>query len=226
MKLAAGRPYFAPYPGYFAGVAQAEMFVILDTVQFPRGTTWITRNRFKGPGGPVWITVPVWKKGLGLQSIEDVCICHEGRWAAKLLDTLWHLYRNAPWFDEHIAVWEWALKQRFDRLLDLDLTLTRHLMSALGIKTPIVLLSELGIEAGGQELPLELCRRLGASGYLARDAARAYLRPEHFQGTGLELKFIKPASPVYPQLWGEFAGNLSAFDLLFNCGPKAGNYLT
>lgn len=225
MKLAASRPYFSPFPGYFATVAHAGIFVILDTVQFPRGTTWISRNRFKGPGGPVWVTVPVWKKGLGLQRIRDVRICHEGPWATKLLDTLWHGYKDSPWFNEHIAIWEWALKERFDRLVDLDLALIRHLMKVLGIKTPVVLLSELGIEAGGDALPLELCRRLGGSVYLAQCASRAYLRPEFFQEAGLELKFIRPPSPVYPQLWGEFAGNLSAFDLVFNCGPKAGAYL-
>lgn len=226
MILTASRPYFAPFPGFFAKAALAETFVILDTVQFPRGTTWVSRNRFKGPRGPVWVTVPVWKKGLGLQPIGDVRICHEGPWAAKFLDTLWHGYKNAPWFDEHMAVWERALKERFERLVDLDLALIRHLMSALGIKTPIVMLSELGIETAGDELPLELCRRLGASVYLTQDAARAHLRPELFKKAGLELNFVRTPSPVYPQLWGEFARNLSAFDLVFNCGPKAGNYIT
>ena len=27
--------------------------------------------------------------------------------------------------------------------------------------------------------------------------------------------------PVYPQLWGDFIYNLSALDLLLNCGPKS-----
>ncbi|MFO7784822.1 MAG: WbqC family protein [Thermodesulfobacteriota bacterium] len=226
MILATSRPYFAPFPGFFARAALADIFVILDTVQFPRGSTWISRNRFKGPGGPVWVTVPVWKKGLGLQRIRDVRICHEGPWARKLMDTLWHGYKNAPWFHEHMAVWEQALKEPLDRLVDLDLALIRHLMNALEIKTPIVLLSELGIEATGHALLLEICRRLGESVYLAQDAARAYLRPELFQDAGLELRFMRQPSPVYPQLWGEFAGNLSAFDLVFNCGPKSGEYLS
>jgi hypothetical protein len=225
MILAAARPYFAPFPGYFARAARADVFVLLDTVQFPRGTTWISRNRFKGAGGPVWATVPVWKKGLGLQRIADVRICHEGPWAAKLLDTLWHGYKNAPWFSEHISVWENALDRRFDRLADLDLTLIRYLMGALEIQTPLVLLSDLGVGASGLSLPVELCRRLGAAVYTAADAARKHLSPEPFRKAGIELDFFRPPSPVYPQLWGGFAGNLSAFDLLFNCGPKAGEYI-
>ena len=38
---------------------------------------------------------------------------------------------------------------------------------------------------------------------------------------GIELTFFRPPSPIYPQLWGDFVSNLSSFDLLFNCGPKA-----
>jgi hypothetical protein len=138
---------------------------------------------------------------------------------------LWYGYKNAPWFEEHMAVWEQALCEGFHRLVDLNLLLIRHLIKALGISTPVVLLSELDIEASGHDLLPEVCRRLGGSSFLAQDAAKAYLRPEVFQEAGLELNFVRPASPVYPQLWGEFTGNLSAFDLVFNCGPKAGAYL-
>ncbi|MBT8369996.1 MAG: WbqC family protein, partial [Deltaproteobacteria bacterium] len=77
MIVSTHRPYFAPFPGFFQKAHLCDIFVILDNVQFPRGTTWITRNRFKNDQGTLWMTIPVWKKGLGLQSIDDVRICHE-----------------------------------------------------------------------------------------------------------------------------------------------------
>jgi len=74
MILSADRPYFAPFPGLFYKAHLCDVLVILDTVQFPRRTTWMNRNRFKNSQGTLWITVPVWKKGLGLQKIQDVRI--------------------------------------------------------------------------------------------------------------------------------------------------------
>jgi hypothetical protein len=225
MILASNQPYFAPFPGFFAKAALADVFVILDSVQLPRGTSWVTRNRFKGPQGVVRVTVPIWKKGLGLQRIRDVRICHEGPWAVKLLETLRHIYGNAPWFGEHAAVWEKALEARFERLVELNMFLIRHLLNALGVETRLVLLSELGIDAAGQDLLVELCRRLGARTYLAQEAAGGHLQPRRFLEAGLALRTFRPPSPVYPQLWGPFVGNLSAFDLVWCCGPKSGEVL-
>ena len=223
MILATNPPYFAPYPGFFAKAALADVFVLLDTVQFPRGTTWVSRNRFKGPEGPVWITVPVWKKGLGLQRIHEVRICYERPWGEKLLQTIFHAYKNAPFFSDHVGVWEQAVRNRLERLVDLNLTLIRYLQEALEIETRVVLLSELEIEpATGSDLLIEICRRLGADIYLTQKAAAAHLETERFREAGLGLRFFRPPSPVYPQLWGDFAGNLSAFDLVWNCGNRAG----
>ena len=79
MIISASQPYFFPYPGFFYKAYLSDMFIILDSVQFPRGTTWTTRNRFKNSQGTLWLTVPVKKKGLGLQSINEVRICHDDR---------------------------------------------------------------------------------------------------------------------------------------------------
>jgi hypothetical protein len=83
MILSTYQPYFAPFPGFFHKMLLSDIFVLLDEVQFPRGTTWITRNRFKHDQGSLWITVPVRKKGLGLQRINEVKICHEAPSARK-----------------------------------------------------------------------------------------------------------------------------------------------
>jgi hypothetical protein len=221
MILTTSRPYFAPFPGYFHKAYLADIFVVLDEVQFPRGTTWITRNRFKNDQGTWWMTIPVLKKGLGLQKINDIRICREGRWAHKHLAGLKHAYANAPYFNKHLPFLENLFAGGADWLIDFNLMIIRHLMLNLGVDTEIRRLSELNIKATGDGLLIEICRVFGASAYLAPGAAAKYLNEDLFKKTGIELRTINPKSPVYPQLWGNFIPDLSSFDLLFNCEPKA-----
>ncbi len=193
----------------------------MDSVQFPRGTTWLTRNRFKNDQGTLWMTVPVWKKGRGLQRINKVMICHEGDWVRKHVASLKNAYARAPFFEDHIAFLERIFNERFERMVDLSIGVIGYLMEHLGVSARINMLSELNIDAKEPRLSLEICKRLGASVFLAQAGAKKFLDPEAFQRAGIGLEFFNPKSPVYPQLWGNFIPNLSVFDLLFNCGPKA-----
>ena len=106
MIVSANQPYFAPYPGFFSKALRSEIFVLMDAVQFPRGTTWMTRNRFKNDQGTLWLTVPVWKKGLGLQRIDEVRICYEFPWQRKHLASLKTAYGKAPFFEDHLPFLE------------------------------------------------------------------------------------------------------------------------
>jgi hypothetical protein len=225
MILSASQPYFAPFPGFFFKAHISDIFVILDSVQFPRGTTWISRNRFKGPHGKLWMTIPVWKKGLGLQRINDVGIYHEGRWRRKHLESLKTAYAHAPYFPEHLPFLNEMFSESFQRLIDLNLAVITHLMRHLNVQTRVELLSELDIRSSGDERLVDLCRKFQAKRFLAQASARKYLDSRAFEAAGIELEFFQPPSPVYPQLWGDFIPNLSAFDLLFNCGPKAHDIL-
>ncbi len=225
MIVCAQQPYFAPFPGYFVRALLSDVLVLMDDVQFPRGTTWLSRNRFKNDQGVLWLTVPVWKKGLGLQRIRDVRICREGQWARKHRLSLRTAYRDAPFFRDHEALVEEIFSAGFEGLADLNVRIIRYALAAFGIPAELRLLSELGI--GGREpaLSVAICRRLGASLFLAPQGARRYLPPEAFAQAGVKLVFFQFRPPVYPQLWGSFQRNLSALDLLFNCGPRAGDLL-
>jgi hypothetical protein len=125
MILSANQPYFAPFPGFFYKAWRSDLLVLLDDVQFPQGTTWITRNRFKSHQGALWITVPVWKRGLGLQKISEVRICHEGRWAKKHLESLKTAYRKAPYLPEHLEFIKEMFSERNEKLMDLNLAVIR-----------------------------------------------------------------------------------------------------
>jgi len=225
MILSTNQPYFCPFPGFFCKAHLSDILVILDTVQFPRGTTWVTRNRFKNDQGTLWMTIPVWKKGLGLQRIDEVRICHEGRWPKKHLASFSQAYTNAPYFAEHGSFVQKALSTKFEKLLDLNMEIIHYLCQQLGIGTDLKLLSELDIKEKGDRLLIEICQRLGASTYLAHQTAGKYLNADLFDKAGIRLQYFNFSPCIYPQLWGDFVSDLSAFDLLFNCGPKAQDIL-
>jgi hypothetical protein len=221
MIVAANQPYFCPFPGFFYKLAMCDVFVILDQVQFPLGTTWITRNRFKSDQGTLWMTIPVWKKGLGLQQIREVRICHEGRWRKKHLESLHSAYNHAPFFPDHLELFKEVFSLRHDRILDLNLELIKYQQEYLEINTDIVLMSQLKVESRGSQLLIDICKVLGGDCFLAQSAAGKFLDEGSFDAAGVQLKFLKYPSVIYPQLWGDFIPNLSAFDLIFNCGEKA-----
>jgi len=225
MIISVNQPYFSPFPGFFYKALCSDVFVLLDEVQFPRGTTWITRNRFKSDQGTLWMTVPVWKKGLGLQKINEVRICREGRWAGKHFESLKNAYANAPYFSDHFSFVESLFSSGFEKLIDLNLEIIEYLMKALGIATRVILLSELRTHARGNLLLIEICRELGASRFLAQQAAGKYIDVNLLQAAEIQIEYFKPPLWVYPQLWGGFIPNLSAFDLVFNCGPKSRDIL-
>ena len=225
MIISANQPYFCPFPGFFYKASLSDVLVILDDVQFPQGTTWVSRNRFKNDQGPLWLTIPVWKKGLGLQNINQVRICYEGRWPHKHLQSLKSAYGHAPYLGDHLGFLEEVFFRRWEKLVDLNLAIIRHLMGSLQIETKLVLLSELGIKARGTQLIIEISRALGASTFLAQSQAQKYLDSALFQENDIKLRLFKYVDPIYPQLWGDFLANLSTFDLVFNCGPRARDIL-
>lgn len=229
MIAAAYQPYFAPFPGFFAKVRLADVLVLYDAVQFPQRTGWLTRNRFKGEQGELWMTVPVYRKGLGRQRIDEVLLCRGGAWARKHLASFKASYGKAPFFEEHLPFLERTFAAVPERLVELNIPVLRYLMAQLQTTARVVLLSELGIAAKEPELSVLVGRKLGATAFLAQRAAEKFLDPGLFAAAGIELRTFAYHPQIYPQLYGPFIQNLSAFDLLFTCGPRAaallGNWL-
>ncbi|MGD2272371.1 MAG: WbqC family protein [Desulfobacterales bacterium] len=223
MIVAVNQPYFAPYPGFFYKACLCDYFVILDDVQFPRGTTWITRNRFKNDQGTLWMTIPVWKKGLGLQRIGSVRICREGRWARKHMESLRHAYANAPFIDKHLEFLKGIFEADHEKIIDLNLEIIRYIVECLEINTRIVLQSELDASGTGDRLLIKICRQLGGTHFLAQGATKKFVDENLMRQAGFLVRYFTPPRLTYPQLWGDYIANLSTFDLMFNCGPKAGD---
>lgn len=221
MIVACYQPYFMPWPGFFAKALKADLLVLLNDVQFSLGSSWMSRNRIKTKDGQLWISVPVLRKGRGLQKIHQVEIFQERDWGKKHCQRLAYAYHHAPYFPDHRPFFEEVFRKRWTYLVKLNLEILNYLQDALEIKTPFQLNSELGIRAKGTQLLVEICQKTGADVYLSSAPGKKYIDEKMFLQAGIEVRYFTYHPPAYPQLWGPFLPNLSAVDLLFNCGPKS-----
>jgi len=225
--VATHQPYYMPWPGYFYKIYLSNIFVLLDNVQFPRGASFVNRNRIKVPDKKfLWLTVPVKKKGMGLQRINDVMINNEHNWSRKHFLSLVHAYKKAPYFEKHIGFLENIYKKRWQKIVDLDIVLLQYMIKELGIDVELKLSSELGVDGKGTQILVDICEKLEAEVYLLGISGRKYIEEEMFKNRGIEVKYYNFTPPVYPQLWGDFVPNLSTFDVLFNCGVKSMDIIT
>jgi hypothetical protein len=215
--VVASQPRYLPSAAYLHRMLLADVFVYLDAVQYtPRD--WENRNRIKAAGGPVWLTVPVVHKNRE-QTVLETEIDNSQDWSRKHLRALELNYRRAPHFDEVFGLVAPLLSRRWKLLWELNLALVDALLGFLGRRAEWVQASSLGVEtARGQELLIALCRKLESQLYLSGPLGRNYIEPERFRGAGLGLAFHDYVAAPYPQLHGAFLPNLSAIDLLFNCG--------
>lgn len=216
------QPEHLPWLGFFDKIRQSEVFVMLDHVQYRR-RYFQNRNRIRGSEGPVWVAVPVKVKGKYDQPISEVCIDNEGspRWREKCRHSIEHCYSKAACYGDHASFFEEVYRRKWDRLLDLNETIIRYLLSALGIKVEIVKSSALAVSSPKGELMLEICRAVGATTYVSGISGKNYLDAAQFAEHNIKLLFQEFHHPIYRQLYEPFTPCMSAVDLLFNHGPAS-----
>lgn len=225
MIVAVHQPHFLPWLGYLDRMMRADVFVLLDHVQFER-RNYQNRTLIRLDGKAHWLTVPVLQRSQQ-ERILDKCIDNpangEKRWWGPLRYlTLYHGYRQTPFFERYAPQVQAILESRWERLVDLDLALIDFLRACFDIHTPIRKSSELDVQGQRSELLLNICRVLGADTYLAgMGGSRAYLERAMFAAANVNIAWQEFRHPCYPQFGrGPFIPGLSALDLLFNCGPQ------
>jgi hypothetical protein len=219
MLVAIHQPEHLPWLGFFEKVLRADLFVLLDDVQFSKGD-FQNRNRVKGAGGAQWLTVPV-THGFP-QKLDEVLVAGDG-WRAKHWKTLRSCYARAAHFETFAPLFEDFYGRPWARLTELNVAGLELVARALGVGPKWVMAS--GLKVGGQksELVLNICQAVGASAYYSGRAGSTYLDRESFRRAGIEIVVQNFEHPTYGQLFMKDSGfvpNLSAVDLLFNCGAQ------
>jgi hypothetical protein len=232
MIVAIHQPHFLPWLGFLHRMAHADVFVLLDHVQFER-RNYQNRTMIRNDGEARWFTVPVEQRSQKERVLEKL-IDHgvEGarRWGPGHLRTLKHAYREAPYLSRYVGELRpiFEREARWEKLVDLNQALLDFLRQAFAIRTPLVRSSELAVEGARGELILNLCLAVGADTLLAGlGGSRGYLDVEAFARAGVRIEFQRFQHPVYRQCGpGPFIAGLSAIDALFNCGPAVRDLLT
>jgi hypothetical protein len=226
MIVAAHQPNFLPWLGFFDRMRQADLFVLVDHVQFER-QNYQNRTLIKADTGPRWVTVPVEQASQG-ERIVDKKICRQrgGKydWSRKTLLSLRQSYARAPHFKDYEKSLEAIFTSPWERLVDMNIALLDFARAALEIKTPVYRSSELGISGQKSDMVLNLCRAVGAKTYIAGlGGSKGYLDEAAFKAAGIAVSWQKFEHPVYPQepSSAPFARGLSVVDLLVNCGPSS-----
>ena len=223
--VACHQPNFLPWLGFFAKMARADVFILLDDVQFTQGHNrhnWTTRVRILGSNGPQWLSVPVRRAGEGKQRIAELQIePNDQRWLPKMLKTLESAYGRCAHFTAAYEPVRAALQTHEGRLSALNVELIHRVRSLLGLKGQTLLSSSFGIDAEGTDRLIELTKAAGGDCYLSGDGADGYQLRECYEKAGLRFAQVGFQHPSYPQSRaGEFQPGLSIFDALCNVGAE------
>lgn len=222
--VAIHQPNFLPWLGWFDKLVRADVFVLLDHVQFPRTSrgTYVNRVKLLVGGKDAWVTAPIVRAAGSAQRIDEVRLDDAQPWREKLLRTVEHNYRRAEAYDEIYPLVRDVLEHPTERLAELNQHGVRVIARALGLdESKFVRSSTLDASAQATDLLIELTKAVGGTAYLAGNlASSTYQEDEKFAQAGIELRSQLFEHPQYPQAGEEFVPGLSIVDALMNIGPE------
>ena len=221
-KVAIHQSQYIPWPPYFKKMASADVFVVMDNVQFQKNGVQ-NRNKVRDKQGAFWLTIPV--TGHLSDSINEKMVSGKD-WNRKHWKTLNTIYSNAPHWNLYADDLERIYDSNCSTVGEINRIFLDYLIRKLNIATKIVYLSELKVNALKSDLVLEICRKLGARSYISGLGAKAYLKEDIFSEAGVDIDYKESVFPVYSQFQGGFIQDLSILDMMFNVNPeKIAEYL-
>ncbi len=215
------QPDFLPYLGFFHRLLYAEVFVVLDHVQFTRGGSdcWIHRDKIKTANGVKWLTIQV-KKCEIQTPINEVILSDTTDWKTNNLNKIQEAYRKTPFFEEIFPHIENLYSHSCIKMSDFNVQSIKMLFELFDIKIDMVFSSSLNPTGKKSEMLMDLLKKVDATRYLSGIGAKDYLDYTPFYDSNIEISWQEFKHPVYQQVHGEFIPYLSSIDLLFNCGMK------
>lgn len=182
MRVTIHQPEHFPYLGFFQKMQAADLFVILDDVQYTKNN-FQNRNKFLNSNGvDEWFTVEVEPKA-NTKLINQVAVSSNPKWKRVITNKLQTTFKK-----------DLSEIYKSDRLVDINLASIEYCRQALDITTPMVLSSELNITSNSSQRLADICRALNATEYISGAGGRAYLKESLFD---CKVSYFQPEVPNY-----------------------------
>jgi hypothetical protein len=220
--VAIHQPNYIPWLGYFYKISRADVFVLLDNVQFPKESP-AARNFIKGKDGhKVLLSASVKKSKGTFQNYNELELDYTNKWHIKHLNHIKDAYIKASFFKTYFPEFEAILKEPSANLAELNIKIIKWITNHLELKTRIEISSQFDDGSLGtkNDRNLNICMYFGAKGYLSGNGAKKYNDELIYKEKQIELIYSDYISKEYKQINGEFAPNLSILDVLFNIGAE------
>ena len=215
------QPHFLPWLGYYNKLANADIYLFQDDVQFRR-RYYQNRTLIRSPQGQAqWLTVPVHASRTTL--LRDVKVASR-RWARKARSALRHSYGSAPYFSQYSDEISGALCEEDVFLVDVNERALRATNQLLGISLRLGRTSEIAARGTRTERLVAACRACGSRGYLFGEGGG----PKCHSSAQLEAEGITTYFQCFRESFAQEAAalrlaalNVSVIDFLFVHGASA-----
>jgi hypothetical protein len=188
--------------------------------------------------------VPVYKGRVPIRGIriENEHLQDNRIWGEIHRNIIDYNYRNANYYDEHASFIDRIYIKKWDRLVDLNMTIIDYLKDIFNIETPIIMSSEMAcfkdhdyrvISEDIGSIPtdssryyiknmlatkkiIDMCKEVGADTFIPGASGRDYLMEDMFAREGIKLEYQSFRHPTYRQCYRPFIPNMSSLDYILN----------
>jgi hypothetical protein len=212
------QPYFCPYLGYFQLINAVDTFVIYDNIEFTK-KGWINRNRILVNSKDEYITLPLKKDSDYLHIKERFLSDSFEVERIKTLRKIKEVYRKAPHFETTYQLIQEIYFFNTNNLFAFIYNSIERLCAFLGIKTSIILSSDLDVnhQLKSEEKVLSICKALNASTYINPIGGTSLYSADRFSTNNIKILFLQSKQFSYKQFDADFVPWLSIIDvLMFN----------
>ncbi len=180
---------------YYITLLKVENIIFSSLLPFQKG--WFNNKTIIASSvGPLKLSVPIVGGRNRHQAIKDVKIAYDQNWRQQHLRAIETCYRNAPFFDFYFFQFEKLFLQKFESLIELNISAHQLIAQILKFEKSFRLDEEL----------INSSKILHSKNYCKKNECNDLLKLKYEQ--------------VFENKTG-FQKNSSIIDLIFCCGPQS-----